>query len=99
MCELCWVEISFPEAVANCRHREAVIVLLSGETLLLRGGNDPAILYEAGSRIMVEGRYAENACFYWFLLTGSMYGLDCVNLHLGNCTVYRQVIPGEVLYS
>jgi hypothetical protein len=46
-----------------------VIVLLPGETFFLRGGNDPAILHETGSRIMVEGRYAENAGFYGFLLT------------------------------
>jgi hypothetical protein len=45
-------------------------MLLPGETLLLGGSYDPAVLYETGSGIVVEGRNAENARFYEFLLPG-----------------------------
>ena len=37
------------------------VVLLAGEALLLRGGDDPAVLDEAGGRIVVVGGDAEDA--------------------------------------
>ena len=41
--------------------REAGVVLLAREALLLRGGDDLAVDDEAGGRVVVEGRDAEDA--------------------------------------
>ncbi len=43
------------ETVPGGSEREAVVVLLAGEALLLRGGDDLSVHHQAGRRVVVEG--------------------------------------------
>ena len=45
----------FRETVSHRIYGEGGIMLFTGETLLLRGGNDLAINQQAGGRVMVVG--------------------------------------------
>src|SRR4029077_9427789 len=49
-----------PEAVLDRVRGQAGIPFLSGETLLLRRGGDPAVGQKTGGAVMVEGGDAEN---------------------------------------
>jgi len=49
-------DAAFAEAVGDRPRREARIVLLAREALLLSGSNNPAVLDETGSRIVVIRR-------------------------------------------
>ena len=49
------------QAVAKRVHREALIMLLAGEALLLCGGDDASVLDQCCRTVMVEGRDADDA--------------------------------------
>src|SRR3989442_3180890 len=49
-----------PEAVGHGATRERRFLLLAGEPLLLRGGNDLAVSQETGGAVVVEGRYTQD---------------------------------------
>src|SRR5262245_24823327 len=50
----------FRQAVADGMRRKVAVVLLSGEALLLRGGDDVAVVDERGGTVVIKSRDAEN---------------------------------------
>ena len=73
--ESCRIETCLLKAVPDSGFGKAVIVLLPCEALLLRGCYYLPVLYEAGSGIVIKGRYTENTCFYGFLLTSFFFSV------------------------
>ena len=53
-------DLRFAEAVLDRQVREAGIVLLAGEALLLRGRHDLPVAHEAGRAVVIERRNAQN---------------------------------------
>ncbi len=58
--ELFGLDEGLSEAVVDGVAREAWVVLLAREALLLRGGDDLAVADEGRGRVVVEGRDPEN---------------------------------------
>src|SRR5262249_15499002 len=54
-------DTAFPQAVFNCVDWEAMVMLDSTESLLLRGGDDPAVDNEGRRGVVIEGRNAQDA--------------------------------------
>ena len=48
------------QAVLDRMARKALVVLLAREALLRRGGDDPAVAHQAGRRIVIEARDAQD---------------------------------------
>ncbi len=61
MVDLLRLQPALLQAVAKRVRREALIVLLAGEALLLRGGDDASVLDQRGRAVVVEGRNADDA--------------------------------------
>ena len=59
--QLACLNARLAQAVLDGARRERRIVLLPGEALFLRSGNDPTVLDEDSRRIMVVRRDSENA--------------------------------------
>src|SRR4029450_5309473 len=55
------LDVGLVEAVLHGVLREARIVLLAREALLLRGADEMAVLDQRGGAVMIESRYAEHA--------------------------------------
>ena len=53
-------DASFAEAVVDRLLREAVVVLLSCEALLLRSSHDLAVAYQSGGAVVVVRRYPQD---------------------------------------
>ena len=53
--EIAWTDASRLQAVLHGSPREAMIVLLSTEALLLGSGNDLTVTNQASGRIVIEG--------------------------------------------
>src|SRR4029453_2596527 len=60
--QLAGLEVGFTQAVFDGARWEAGVVLLAGESLFLRRGNDAAVLYKTGGRIVVVRRKSQDAC-------------------------------------
>ena len=58
--ELVWLDEGLLQAVADRVCRKTRVVLLSGEALLLRGGNDVAVPNDRGRGVVVEARDAKD---------------------------------------
>ena len=61
MIDLVEVDLAAAEAIADRLGREAGIMALAREALLLRRRDDAAVLDEGGRAVVIEGREAEQA--------------------------------------
>ena len=61
MVDLVQGNLGFAEAVGNSVLRKSRVVLLTGEALLLRSRNNPAVLDQCRGAIVIKGGNAQNA--------------------------------------